>query len=88
MNVHPMSEPGETIIGTGDQTTAALRHITPEQLLHLGTHQVVYLRAGMRDGEQAFVLYRADGTPLVVVDAVETAVEMAAKHGFGLVTIH
>jgi hypothetical protein len=70
MNLHPMSGPGETMIGAGDQTTAALRQITPEQLLHLGTHQVVYLRAGMRDGELAFVLYRANGTPLVVVDDV------------------
>jgi len=25
---------------------------------------VVYLKAGMRDGGQAFALYRADGTPL------------------------
>ena len=47
-----------------------------------------YLRSGIRDGEQAFVLYRADGTPLVVVDDVETAVEMAATHGLGIVTIH
>jgi hypothetical protein len=46
------------------------------------------LRTGIRDGEQAFVLYRADGTPLVVVDDVETAVEMAATHGLGIVTIH
>jgi hypothetical protein len=88
MSVHPLSEPGRTMIGAGDHTTAALRQITHEQLLHLGTRQAVYLRTGIRDGEQAFVLYRADGTPLVVVDDVETAVEMAATHGLGIVTIH
>ena len=38
MSVHPLSEPGRTMIGkVDDQTTAALRRITPEQLLHPGT---------------------------------------------------
>ena len=46
------------------------------------------MRTGIRDGEQAFVLYGADGTPLVVVDDVETAVEVAATYGLGLVTVH
>jgi hypothetical protein len=81
MNAHALDEPGKTMID-------ALRHITAEQLLHLGTRQVVYLKAGMRDGEQAFALHRADGTPLAVVDDVETAVEMADEHGLGIVTIH
>ena len=80
MNARALDEPGKTMID-------ALRHITAEQLLHLGTRQAVYLKAGMRDGEQAFALYRADGTPLAVVDD-ETAVEMADEHGLGIVTIH
>jgi hypothetical protein len=88
MNLHPMGQPGETIIAADDQKSYALRHITLEQLLHLGTRQVVYMRTGMRDGEQAFVLYRADGTPLVVVDDVATAMEVAATHGLGFVTVH
>jgi hypothetical protein len=88
MNAHPMGESGKTMIETGDQTIAALRHITAEQLRHLGTRQVVYLRPGMRDGEQAFAVYGADGIPLVVVDDVDTAVAMAAEHGFGFVAVH
>jgi hypothetical protein len=88
MNLHPMGQPSETIIAADDQKSYALRHITLEQLLHLGTRQVVYMRTGMRDGEQAFVLYRADGTPLVVVDDVATAMEVAATHGLGFVTVH
>ena len=83
MNMHPMDEPGETLTDAREQTIATLRHITAEQLRHLGTCQVVYLKAGTRDGEQAFGVFGADGTPLVVVDDVETAVEMVAKHGLG-----
>jgi hypothetical protein len=62
--------------------------MTIEQLLQLGTHQVVYLKAGMLNGEMAFVLYGADGIPLFAVDDVETAVELAAESGLRFATIH
>jgi hypothetical protein len=62
--------------------------MTVEQLLQLGTRQVVYLKARLHDGEVAFVLYRADGIPLIAVDDVETAVEMVAEKGLSFATIH
>jgi hypothetical protein len=62
--------------------------MTIEQLLQLGTRQVVYLKAGMRDGAMAFVLYRADGIPLIAVDDMETAMEMVAENGLRFATIH
>ena len=88
MNMHPMGEPGATMIDAADQKTAALRQMSVEQLLHLGTRQVAYLKSGMRNGELLFMVYGADGTPLVMVDAVETAVEMATQHGLGFVAVH
>jgi hypothetical protein len=88
MNLHPIGEPGETIIDAGDTWAAALRAMSAEQLLRLGAHQVVYLRSGKLDGDQIFVLYGADGTPLVTVGTVESAVEVAAEHGLGFVTVH
>lgn len=75
-------------ISAGDQTIAALRRITVEQLLHLGKRPVVYLKSGMHGGEPAFVVYGADGIPLVMVDDVATAVEMLTGHGLGIVTVH
>ena len=88
MNMHPLGESGETMIDAADQKTAALRQMSVEQLLHLGTRQVAYLKSGIRNGELLFMVYRADGTPLVMVDAVQTAVEMAAQHGLGFVAVH
>jgi hypothetical protein len=35
-----------------------------------------------------FVLYGADGMPLVTADDVETAVEMAAERGLNFVPVH
>jgi hypothetical protein len=69
-------------------TESALRHISAEQLRYLGTPRVVYLKATICDGEQAFVLYAADGMPLAVIDEVEAALEKIAEHGLGLVTVH
>jgi hypothetical protein len=88
MNMHPLGESGETMIDAADQKTAALRQMSVKQLLHLGTRQVAYLKSGMRNGELLFMVYRADGTPLVMVDAVQTAVEMAAQRGLGFVAVH
>ena len=88
MNTHPITEPGKMRSAAGDSRTTALRQMTPEQLLHLGTRQVVYLRSGMCDGEPAFVLHGADGAPLVMAGDVETAVEIAAEHGLAFVTVH
>jgi hypothetical protein len=62
--------------------------MTAKQLLQLGARQVVYLKAGIRDGEMAFMLYGGDGTPLAMVDTVESAVEMVAEHGLGFVAVH
>jgi hypothetical protein len=88
MNMPPIDEPGETMIDAGDQTTAVLRQITAEQLLHLGRRQVAYLKSGMRDGAPAFAVYGADGIPIVVVDDVATAVEMVTERGLGFATVH
>jgi hypothetical protein len=69
-------------------TTATLRHITTEQLLHLGARQVVYLRSGMRDGELTFILYSADGTSLVIFDSLEEAARLVAENGLSFASVH
>ena len=71
-----------------NRRTAALRQMTADELLDLGTRQVVYLRAGTCNGERLFVLYGADGVPLVMVDEVETAVEIAAERGLKFIAVH
>jgi hypothetical protein len=74
--------------GQSADRRAALRQMTADQLLDLGTRQVVYLRTGTCDGERLFVLYGADGVPLAMVDDVETAVEVAAEHDLEFVAVH
>lgn len=68
--------------------TRTLRQMTAEQLLELGTRQVVYLKADTRDGEHGFMIYGADGTPLEMVDDIEIAVDMVARNGLRFVAVH
>jgi hypothetical protein len=82
-HMYPIGEPSVVF----DQRSA-LRQMTPEHLLQLGTCQVVYLKAAMHDGEKFFVLYAADGLPLAVVDAIETAMEMVAEQGRTFASVH
>jgi hypothetical protein len=67
---------------------SALRRMSCEQLLHLGMSQVVYLKSGMCDGEMLFMLYGADGTPIVATDDVDVALEAAADRGLNFVNLH
>jgi hypothetical protein len=88
METHPITGPSPTTIDAGDRRTTALRQMTAEQLLHLGERYVVYLKFGVCDGEMLFVLYGANGAPLVVADDVETALDMVAERGLNFVAVH
>jgi hypothetical protein len=81
MNMHPIEK-------SSDQLITALRQMTVEQLLQLGTRQVVYLKAGTHDGEMAFVLYGADGASLMAFDSFEDVVDMVAANGLYLAVTH
>ena len=87
MNIHPSGEPSAEVGAMRDRRSA-LRQMTAEQLLRLGMHQVVYLKSGLRDGHMLFVLYGADGTPLLVADDADAAAELASERGLGFVAVH
>jgi hypothetical protein len=67
---------------------SALRCMTSEQLLDLGMNEVVYLKSGVCDGKMVFVLFGADGTPAVVANNVDAAVETAIEQGLSFVAVH
>jgi hypothetical protein len=75
-------------IGIVVPDTAALRHITAEQLLRLGKRQIAYLRAGLHEGEPIFILVGADGVPVVMVESIEGAAGAAMHLSLELVAVH
>ena len=88
MQMHPTAGTSKTRIDAGDRRTAALRHMTAEQFLHFGERHLVYMKSGICDGEMLFVLFAADGAPLVAADDVESALDMAAERGLTFVPVH
>jgi hypothetical protein len=65
-----------------------MHRMTAEQLRYLGTSEVVYLKPTRSDGEPAFIIYSADGTPLETVDTIESAVTRVAENNVHLVAVH
>ena len=87
MEVRPLGETGAKANVLRD-SRSALRRMTSQQLLHLGMTQVAYLKAGVCAGNALFVVYGADGTPVVVTDNLDAAVETAAEQGLYFVAVH
>jgi hypothetical protein len=88
MEMHPLNDATDANTYVIPDSRSALRRMTCEQLLHLGMNQVVYLKSGMCEGEMLFVLYGADGTPVVAAHDVDAAVETAIEHGLSFVAVH
>jgi hypothetical protein len=86
MEMHQLNENRQA--GVIQDSRSALRQMTSEQLLHLGMDQVVYLKSGMCDGKVLFVLFAADGTPVVAEDDVDVALETAIEQGLSFVAVH
>ncbi len=57
---------------------AAIRAMSAKQLAQLGLSQLAYVRPVMMDGERAYAIHGADGTPVALaadLDLAEAAIE-------------
>ena len=88
MNVSVIDRPGETVGHNVDVLVDDVRHMTTAQFRRLGVRSVVYLRAGLMNGEMAFAIHAADGIPMAVVEDVDIAVALACEHGMAFVAVH
>lgn len=55
--------------------TSDLRTISNLELLELGMKQVAYVREVVFEGEAAFAIHAADGTPMALAEDHDSAVE-------------
>ncbi len=56
-----------------------LKTLSTEDFLTFGVHDVAYIRAvSAKDGEMAYAIHAADGTPLSIMDSFDSAM-MAIK---------
>ena len=88
MNVSVIDRPDATFGHRVDVSTDDIRHMTSAEFRRLGVRSVVYLRAGLLDGELAYAIHAADGVPMAVVGDVDEAVALASEHGMAFVAVH
>jgi hypothetical protein len=60
--------------------TFDIHRISPDQLAKLGVSQVAYVKEVTVDGNQAFAIHAADGTPMAVTTDRDVAVAAILQH--------
>ncbi|ATU73464.1 hypothetical protein SXCC_03301 [Gluconacetobacter sp. SXCC-1] len=79
---------GRVLLQNDPETVAGPHAVTAGELRGLGMETVAYIRAVEMEGQGAFAIHAADGTPLAVTDDHETAVRAILQHEMMLVPLH
>ncbi|CAK7192956.1 hypothetical protein COMNV_01166 [Commensalibacter sp. Nvir] len=65
-----------------------IRNLTDFQLKALGIAQLAYVKTILINGEQAFAIHAADGTPMAVADNEKTAFAAILQHELVPALVH
>lgn len=65
-----------------------LRSLSAQDFLNFGVQQVAYIRPVTVDGEEGFSVHAADGTPLSVMDTMDSAIVVARYNDLEPVAVH
>jgi len=78
----------DTGTDTAGTTMADVRHLTPLQFAQLGLSQIAYVKPVVVNGAAGFAIHAADGTPMAVAPAFESAVGAIRQHDMFPVLVH
>ncbi|QHC34472.1 DUF1150 family protein [Komagataeibacter xylinus] len=70
------------------EPTTSPHMISTGELRGLGMEAVAYIRTVQVEGENAFAIHAADGTPLAVAEDRDDAVNAIVQHDMMLVPLH
>jgi hypothetical protein len=65
-----------------------IRHVTVAQLAELGVSHVAYVKPVLVNGERAFAIHGADGTPMAVAGAEDLAFAAIRQHEMVPTLVH
>jgi hypothetical protein len=74
------------VSATDDAAVAAvpevidIRHLSTDQLARLGVAQIAYVKSVMVNGEMAFAIHAADGTPMALAGDRDVAIAAVRQH--------
>lgn len=70
------------------QDIARLRSISPKEFALWGIQDVAYIRSVTIDGQRAFEVHAADGTPVAVMKSLELAQAAVRQNDLEPLSIH
>ena len=65
-----------------------IRHLTEEQLMQLGMADLAYVKQVVMDGQTAFAIHAADGSPMALAADCELAVAAIVQHEMRPALVH
>lgn len=65
-----------------------IRHLSTEQLQALGMAQMAYVKPVLVDGEAAFAIHAADGTPMALAGDRDVAFAAIRQHEMMPILVH
>lgn len=71
-----------------DTAIVDVRHLTEGQLKALGVSQLAYVKEITINGEQAFAIHAADGTPMAITDNAKTAFAAIVQQEMMPILVH
>ncbi len=86
MNIDGMGAPGQP--EAADQVFVDIRRLSPSQLAQLGVSEVAYVRPVLANGEPAFAIHSADGTPMAIAPQIDVAFAAIRQHEMVPVMVH
>ena len=65
-----------------------IRHLTPEQLAQLGMADLAYVKPVLLNGQMAFAIHAADGSPMAMAADCALAVAAIVQHEMQPALVH
>ena len=65
-----------------------IRRLSSKQLASLGMSQIAYVRPVVVNGERAFSIHAADGTPMALADDLALAIAAVSQHEMVPALVH
>lgn len=65
-----------------------LKQLSSQDFLNFGAQQIAYIRKVHVDGEQAYAVHDADGTPLSVVETLDSAIAVIRYSELEAASVH
>ncbi len=75
-------------VAASDGAAIDIRKLTQAQLMMLGMAQLAYVKPVWMDGETAFAIFAADGSPMAVAADCDLAVAAIVQHEMVPALVH